>query len=312
MYDDNDFENFYTINIEPSLPRLRTEVKGMDIWRFVAVAGAVSVVGVFIGYTNNYLSGNDTGILVGIFTALAVFASLKWAKRRDRFTDDLKNSIITEIIKHLCPELEYQPDKCISEAEYKASSLFRYEYDHFDGDDLVKGVIDHVSFRCSELHTRADMGRHVMPIFNGLFFSAKINSRFSGGTYIWPWDRVQLPTSMMDEEYRLMPMPQIVDIKTGDSEFENYFRVCSSAPKQAQEILSEKMMDNMLRLVKGIGRHIAISFVAGRCYVAITFNKELLEETKYDPGDKTEIKAYFDTVSLFPIVIKRLELEKLQ
>ena len=70
-------------------------------------------------------------------------------------------------------------------------------------------------------------------------------------------------------------MPQSFGIKTGDSEFENYYRVLSSALEQAQEILAEKMMDKMLRLAKGIGRHIAFSFVVGRCYVAVTFNKEL-------------------------------------
>jgi hypothetical protein len=312
MYDANDFEHFYTTHIEPTLPQLRAETRRMDTWHLIAGIAAVSVVGVFLGYTNEYFSGNQAGVLVGICAAVGVVAFFKMANRKDKLVDDLKESIIREIIKHLCPGLDYRPDEYITPAEYKASSLFRYHYDYFDGDDLVEGVVDSVHFRCSELITQYDAGMSQIPIFRGLFFSAKINSRFNGCTYVWPWDRVQLPTSEMDQEYRLMPMPHTSDIKTGDSEFENYYRVCSNAPSQAQEILSEKMMDNMLRLAKGIGRHIAFSFVAGRCYIAVTINKELLEPTVYDPGDKTAIKTYFDTISLIQIVIERLQLVNLQ
>jgi len=311
MNDASDFDNFYTTHIEPSLPQLRADCKQMDNWGYAAVCAGFVCAASLVGYARDYLSFRRDGWVFWISLALLLYAVFKIGKKRDRFTDDLKEAIIREIIKYFCPGAKYKPDEYITEAEYKASSLFRYRYDHFFGDDLVEGSIDNVSFRCSELHTQADWGAGLANIFGGLFFSVKINPRFNGCTYVWDWDRVQLPTSMMDEEYRLMPMPGIADIKTGDSEFENYYRVCSNAPTQAQEILSEKMMDNMLRLAKGIGRHIAFSFVAGRCYVAITFNRELLEQTDYDPGDKTEIKIYFDTVSLIPIVIRRLELAKL-
>ena len=308
MYDASDFENFYTTHIEPSLPGLRADCKRIDNWGYVLLFAGLALAACLIGFMGGYFSGWKDAWLPICFAGLLIYATIRIANSRDKFTDDLKEAIIVEMIKHICPGSKYQTDKYITEDEYKASSLFRYRYDIFFGDDLIQGTVNNVSFRCSELHTQADGGFN---IFNGLFFSIKINPRFHGGTYVWPWDRVQLPTSMMDEEYRLMPMPNTADIKTGDSEFENYYRVCSNSPKQAQEILSEKMMDNMLRLAKGIGRHIAFSFVTGRCYVAITFNRELLDQTDYDPGDKIELKIYYDTISLIPIVIRRLELEKL-
>ncbi len=312
MYDTSDFENFYNTHLAPSSKQLRGDAKRVDSWHLIAALAGLAILATAFGFASGYFSGATTGLLFGLLIAVFVVACFKMGTQNNKFADDIKATVISKIIDHLCPGVQYHPDSFIDAAEYKASSLFRHYYDHYDGGDLVQGVIDTVPFRCSDLFTTFDFGRGQAPVFRGLFFSAKINPRFDGCTYIWPWDRVQLPASIMDEAYRLDPMPHVSDIHTGDSEFENYFRVCSNTPKLAQEILSEKMMDNMLRLAKGIGRHIAFSFVAGRCYVAITFNKDILEPTDYDPGDKIEMKIYYDTISLIPIVIKRLELKKLQ
>jgi len=312
MYDAADFENFYTTHLASSSDQLRKAAKRVDSWHLVDGLARLGLLAVAFGLAYESFSGNTAGWLFGLLIAVFVVARFKRESQNSKLADDIKSTVISKIIDHLCPGVQYHPDSFIDEKEYKASSLFRHYFDHYDGGDLVQGIIDTVPFRCSDLFTTFDLGKGQAQVFRGLFFSAKINPRFDGCTYIWPWDRVQLPASIMDEEYRLDPMPHVADIKTGDSEFENYYRVCSNNPTQAQEILSEKMMDNMLRLAKGIGRHIAFSFVKGRCYVAITFNKDILEPTDYDPGDKAEMKIYYDTVSLIPIVIKRLELSKLQ
>lgn len=167
MYDASDFENFYNTQIEPSLSKLRVDCKRMDNWGYVIVFSGLAFVACLIGFVAGYFSGwKDAWLPIG-FAALIIYATVKMGKSRDRFTDDLKAAIITELIKHICPGSKYQPDKYITEAEYKASSLFRYRYDNYIGDDLIEGTINNISFRCSEIHTQADGGFN---IFNGLFF----------------------------------------------------------------------------------------------------------------------------------------------
>src|SRR5882672_8917359 len=111
MYDANDFENFYTTHIEPSISQLRADSKRMDKWGFVALLAGLAGFGSFIGYHAGYFSGSDAVLLFGLFAALVVYAVYNISKRRDEFTDDLKNAVIKEMINHFCPGVNYDPDK---------------------------------------------------------------------------------------------------------------------------------------------------------------------------------------------------------
>ena len=307
--------SFYSEKIAPSLPQLREECKQADVWRFLGVAAALAGFGSFIGYYTGSFSGTLAAWLFVLFAILVVVSVYKYTQRNDRFTSDFKAAIIKKIIDHVYPGLVYKPDECITTQEYKTSSLYRYRFDYFDGDDYIEGVIGNVPFHCSELHTECDFaGNRQITIFKGMFFVATINSRFSGGTYVWPRNtpQLQLATSIMDEDYRLLPMPRVVDVHFNDPGFTEYFRVCSTWPSQANEILTAEMRSNLLNIGKAAKLPVSFSFAAGKCFIGVPFAEDLLEPTDYDPGDKEEIRKYFTSIGFITDTIKQLGLSALQ
>ena len=76
-------------------------------------------------------------------------------------------------------------------------------------------------------------------------------------------------------------------------------------------ILSYHMMDHMLAIKNKLEKDIVFSFVAGKCYIALPFEENLLEPTSKGIRDKEEIKKYFYSVLLVFNIINKLELYRL-
>jgi len=313
MEDIAGFEDFYAEKIGPVLPQLRKECRQMDGWGFTIIGAGLLGFLCFIGYHAEVLTGAQASWLFIFFAALVVFAVYKYAQRKDVFTADYKMAIITKIIDHICPGLVYKPGEAITAHEYKTSCLYRYRYDYFDGDDLIEGRIGNVSFHCSELDVQSDYaGNKQVTVFKGLFFVAEINERFSGGTYLWPRNRAQLSTSIMDERYRLLPMPETANVHFDDEAFTEQFRVCSTWPEQAKEILTDEIRSNLLHINSSMNIALSVSFVAGRCYIGVPLRDDLLEPSDYDPGDEIEIRKYFLTIQAVRDIISQSGLSGLQ
>jgi hypothetical protein len=308
-----EFDQFYASKIEPELGRLREECRQADHWGMTAFFAALLGFCTFLGYQTGYLSGIVASWVFIGFAILVVLSVYKYTQRNDRFTEDYKAAVIKQIMDHICPGLVYKPGEYINTKEYKASSLFRHRFDYFDGDDYIEGRINNVSFHCSELHTECDYSiNRQMTIFKGLFMVAAINKSFNGGTYVWPRGGTQYANSLMDQYIRLMPMPKVAAVHFEDEEFAQYFRVCSTWPSQATEILAPDMRNKMVALRKKLDTAISFSFVAGRCYIALPLSKDLLEPSGYDPGDKEEMLKYFLTLQVIPGIIRELPLDVLQ
>jgi hypothetical protein len=315
-----DFENFYSLKLQPLIKNLKNEAHEAGNWGIAAlVAPCISLL-VFAGYQLDYLneySGTALFLcIVSIVTTLYFFVITK-----DRYTKDFKETVITEIIKYLHPGMIYKPEEVIAKQDYKHSSLFRTRFEYYDGDDYMEAVYKGVQFRCSELHVRTE-SIQIKPapqnrgssIFKGLFFVGKINESFSGGTYLWPKGKAQIGESIADEHFRLMPLPHVYKVKLQDAfpGFDGHFSVYSTNPAEAGIILTTAMTERLLKFKQQIDREIAVSFVAGRCYVAISINEELLEPSGFDTDDKEEVKRYFFTILLVLSIINQLHLNELQ
>ncbi len=305
-----DFDNLYALNLAPFMDKLRAECKSADTWGIVGIISFVlAMVTGFLGLQVHYLQ--HYGVLFALLFSLAIVSLFKYTRKREIFTKDYKSFIVKEIISHVCPGVIYKPDECVSEREYKASSLFRQYFDYFDGNDYIEGTVNNVNFHCSELWTQYDSGNRQPTIFKGLFFVVKIDGRFTGGTYAWARGWEQLPASIMDDEYRLMHLPDVYDIHFEDQAFSHYFRVCTTYETQAREILSPAIRQQMINLRNQSRAAISFSFVAGNCYFAIPSSIDLLEPSDYDPGDKEEIRGYYDTIQLIVGIINQLGLNNL-
>lgn len=305
----NDFESFYAIKIQPSLDELDNERSSAYNWKkFTLFTGA----GAFGCFFLNFLKVFPSGIiLAGAMLLMCIVGVYFWTKYSDRYIDDFKEKIIGQIITYIYPSAVYKPMGFISKKEYKASSLYRRRFTHFDGDDYWQSVYNGVAFHCSEVTSWYEDMAGRQNIFKGLFFIAGINNSFSGGTYIWVKGKAQLPSSMADEEYRMFPMPHVQRIKINHNNFNKHYAVYTTNAAEASLILSYNMMDHMLLIKEKLDKDITFSFVRGKCYIAVPFEENLLEPTKKGVRDKQEIKNYFYTILLVFNIIRKLELERL-
>lgn len=149
-------------------------------------------------------------------------------------------------------------------------------------------------------------------VFKGLFFTANISSRFSGGTYIWTKGEEQLPGSIADNHFRLLPMPDVVKFNCNNTTFAKQYSVYTTNSYEAEEILTPDMLQHIIDFQKKVNRKMVFSFVAGMCYVGIPFKENLLDSKEDYPDNKEEIKEYFFTVLLILSIINKLELYRLQ
>lgn len=307
-----DFETFYAINIGPVLAELKQEDKTADKWGVVMIVSLLLAIASLI-FTIVIPQSWNGGIITIFLFVFAIVSIGYYTKKENEYIDDFKDKVIRKIIAYIDPGLVYKPDDTIPEREYRQSGLIRKRYDYYYGDDYIEGIYKGVPFHCSQLRTTYLGGRRntEIDIFRGLFFAARVNPDYNGGTYVWIKDDEQFGVSIADERYRLLPFPQVYDMKMGYDLFDNYFSVCSTNPAEARTILDNDMMNRLLEFRRQIKRRVVFSVVLGKCYVAIPINEDLLEPT--DPlGDKEEVKKYFFTVLLMLSIINQLKLSGLQ
>ena len=303
------FEDFYKLKIQPSLEELEQDESAMHNWKLFTLFTGIGTFGSFLLF---YLELLPIGHILAIGMLLMCIIGVYYSTRySDRYIDDFKAKIIGPIITYIYPSAVYKPMGFVSKKEYKASSLYRRRFTHFDGDDYWETVYNNIPFHCSEVKSWAEDAGGKTTIFKGLFFSARINSSFSGGTYLWAKGHSQLSSSIADEHYRLYPMPHVQRLHTGHEIFDKYYSVYTTDVQEASLILSYHMLDHIVVIREKLDREIVFSFVAGKCYIAVPFEENLLEPPKKGLRDKEEIKQYFFTILLVFNIINRLELQRL-
>ena len=306
-----DFDEFYKTRLSPYLHELKKRKRLSSFWMIICV-----ILGLlFIPFLALFLakeSETGTKTTFAVVVVLLIIGIWQWTKNSDNFEDGFKTHIIGQIIAFIHPGLTYKSNTCVNEIDYKSSGLFRQNIRNYDGDDLVSGTYKNVNFKCSEISVSSNQRRDYSDtIFHGLFFAAPLNISFSGGTYIWRNNNLQLPTSIADEAFRLMPMPAITKVDCKDGHFEKCYSVFTTDVYEASSIVTGKMMERIMHFKEQINRDVTLSFVAGICYVAIPFDDPLFETFGNDTASKEDVKEYFFTVLLILSIINQLKLYEL-
>lgn len=313
MHDTASFETFYSEKILPALPQLGKEANELKAWS-TSLAVFVSLAVIFFGLLILTEAEVEGSWMIFLFFAfMIVLCIYQYARSKDAYVDSHKIKIIQEVIHHVAPGVVFKPGKTVSSKAFKASRLYQYEYATFEGEDYMEGIIDGVPFQSSELKvgcTDPD-GRRYLRSFSGLFFAAALGSNVAEGTFLWPRQSDQ-ESERLNHYYKLLPIPGTTKIKTGDKEFDDYFYIRSSSPAESAAILNPRRRQSILQICRAIQRPLSCSFVAGRCYIGIPLQDNLLEPAGYDPGNKEAIREYFTTISLVTTLIRQLQLQELR
>jgi hypothetical protein len=303
------FDQFYDITILPWISRLRRQQMVADYSMMVIVLAGLAFVPLFAFSMLDDDIGSMFKIAFACCISLLVISCWLYIKNNDAFEDGFKTKVIGQVIQFLHPGLEYKSGTCINEADYKKSSLFRNNIYDYTGDDLIKGTYKNIYFQCSELRVAgATVNSTKALVFRGLFFAARLNISAYGNTYIWCNNNIQLPGSIADEHYRMMPLPPVSRVNCSDGKFEKFYSVFATDTQQAVELITPALMEAIMQFRTQINRDISLSFVEGVCYVAIPFDHSLFEVRSDNACSREDVKEYFFTVLLILSIINELQL----
>jgi hypothetical protein len=283
-----DLNQFYREQLEPILRSLEEE-RQQKTQRF----GQITLFSIIFG-------GLFTLILAGFSPELGVFAFLPlgiallviliaYATMTSEWSRLFKWRVLTRLVKFVSPELEYHPERFISEAEFRQSLLFQREPDRYRGEDLIEGRVGQTALRLSEVHAEYETEHYDSKgnryttwhtLFRGLFIIADFNKHFSGVTLVLPDVEEKLlgwlGQTLQSWGAKLGMQPGEL-VKLEDPVFERAFKVYSTDQIEARYILTPSLMERILRFRERTRSEIRLAFIASRLYVAIPTTHDYFE-----------------------------------
>jgi hypothetical protein len=251
-------------------------------------------------------------LVIGVFilSVIMVVRSARELNKKD-YKKEFKHKIIEPIIKFISSDLNYFPEKFISEQNFKNSRLFLTPINRYKGDDLVEGQIEKTFFHFSEVHAEEEInsknGKSYRTIFHGLFFIADFNKSFEGSTVLLP-NRLGNRFTFLRKAAGIIRREKFVKLE--DPEFMKNFNCYSDDDIKARYILSPALMRRLNEFKsKNSKTPIYISFVDDHLYIGFFYRKNMFEP-KYFRSliDFELIASYFNDIKLVVDVVADLNL----
>jgi len=183
---------------------------------------------------------------------------------------NFKNEIIRNILNQISSDFMYDFENFISLNKIRQSKLFK-EANEAKGDDLVKGKIKNTFLEFSEIHLKQVSG-------------GTVESRFIS------YDTLTRENIIFDGLFIIIDLPKNTKTAFGTSnnisnnkilldntEFNELFPVYAENTTEAFYVLPSNLLERMVNFVNKTGRKFDFSVVDDKFYIAIPYNRELLE-----------------------------------
>lgn len=181
--------------------------------------------------------------------------------------DEFKYEVVAKLIGEISPNLTYQKNTFISEAEFSHLKIYE-DYDYFKGNDLISGEFENVNLRFSDLCVErvqyTSKYRKVVKVFYGIMFIAKFNKKF--------YTRTIILDKSSNAKFRLQKT-----IKLDNSDFCESFNTYSDNITQCFYLITPKLMQQILRLKKRFKCPINFIFDNGDLIIFIERNFDSFE-----------------------------------
>jgi len=307
--------DFFYEELHPDLKKLEEDRKELAK-KLIYVGIVIGTLALAIVY---FILSNSTSHSEMDFAPLIIGGALfMWAKKSmsKDYSHEFKDNIIHPLIKQIDEALTYSKTLCIAQRHFQASKIFTKGIDRYRGNDLVKGNLEGVRLRFSDIHaeyeTRDSKGRSSWhTIFQGLFLVADFNKDFKGKTVILPDKAEKSFGKLVGSWLQSKNMSRDELVKMDNPEFEKHFVVYATDQVEARYILTHSMMKRLLDYKKRIKVPLNISFVDKQVFLALEYNKDLFEPTVFSTLLKYElIKEYITTLQLAIGIIEELKLNE--
>lgn len=315
MRSTDEFKQFYEQKLQPQLENLDKIRKRylFTTLRFTFYLIAVILL-FFIVLSQSWVPGFIKGIWIFVSIGLFIYIVYKLYKtnKNNEYKKLFKGEVIQPIVKFISDDLEYHPKRKIPKSLYRKSRLFLKDTDRFKGDDLIEGKIDKTVFHFSELHTQykttGNKGQtHWHDIFKGIFFIADFNKEFEGSTVLLP-NQIGGGFSFFKKIFGLNRKEKLVEL--ADPEFTDNFTCYSTDDIKARYILTPALMERLNRFHKKYpDNRVALSFVDGQIFVAISYPHDLFEPSYFKSVvNYDQMQSYFDDIRLVVEIVEDLNL----
>jgi hypothetical protein len=224
--------------------------------------------------------------ILGLLPGGAV-AAIAWNVLFGDLERQAKSQTMSELARFVDPSLTYAAEGCISEAQFKQSSLYSGSIDRYRGEDLVSGKIGATQIAFSEVHaehmtTHTDGKGHTTTewetIFRGLFIVADFNKELRGMTLVLP-DVAERLFGHLGQALQgaLAAFGRGELVKLEDPEFEKEFVVYADDQVEARYVLTPALMERLVEFRRKADRPVRFSFAGPSVCIAIETGRNMFE-----------------------------------
>lgn len=246
-----------------------------------------------------------------------------------RFEECFKLELMTEMMAEAYPEFTYKPTVKVKDEAVVFSRLFGKKIAKMYGEDYFEGKLNGIGMRFSELVVKKkkygikefmgdfaddvlssimgvgddvdDGEEHLVTVFKGLFFHLGFHVDFKGSVIIQ--SRQSKWRKVFEKTYRTNR--QIVE--SGDAAFDRAFEIYASPDLSLDHVLTLGIRTHLLKLQTELAIDLAASIRDGQMFVAIPWEKDLLE-AELDKGIPTleDFATYMKEVDLIKEVVTHM------
>lgn len=257
-----------------------------------------------------------------LFFIFVFVAAIVHIKISGPYMEKFKNTIISELIKYVHEGLVYDHKKYIPESVFRESRLYEHRIDSYKGEDYISGMIGKTWIEFSEIiaryktETRTKNGTRTQwhTLFDGLFFVADFNKKFSSDLIVKPDIAERLFGRFGQKLQKLNVFQHGELIEMENPEFEKVFKVHGTDQREARYILTPALMEKILNLndkiKKKINQDISLSFINSKLYIAVPLSTDLFEPRIFgkEVVKAEDIFEYYSYIKLMAGIVEDLDL----
>ena len=314
MKSKSELTDFYYKALFPSLKML--EKDRVQLSHRLITVGLIFTIVIFLTSFILYGFVQENNIFIFASFAYTVGGTIIYKYLIKDYTKEFKDKIIAPLIKALDKNLQYSPNYHVGNHHFTNSKIFTSKLDKLDGNDYIKGKIDDVNIEFSDLHAQSEYkdskgNKHYQTIFQGLFIVTDFNKHFHAQTVILPDTAQSTFGDYLGNLLQSHNMGRNELVKMDSVAFEKEFVVYSSDQIEARYILSHTLMEKLLLFKKHSKHPLSLSFVGGKVYLAIAYNKDLFEPSIFHSLLKYKIAIeYVGTLHLAISIVEELKLNQ--
>lgn len=313
----NSIKQLYFRELREELLKLekdRRKILILMIYIFAIIAGGTFTIHKVTNLYHNYGISFGIAILLGGYLLLRLIPA--FMKAKSLYSLNYKCKIINKIVKFVEENLNYYPDRMISEKIFQESRIFTHRIDRYRGEDFVNWSRLKTDISFSKVHAEyktivrfQGIIKHIRwhQIFKGIFLTADFNKKFESFTVIKPGNAERIFAHALKSKNKIFP--EVEPVKMYNKEFEKYFAVFSENQTEARDILIPEIMEKLVKFRKAVNRGIYISFNCSKVYIGVPFIENLFEPTLFkNIIDFAPIERYHKIIELIVGLVEELDL----